>query len=146
MNMLHRLEMWGDTHHPRWVDFVRIGLGIFLFYKGVDFLIHINVLQTMLAGSRSFGSYSAYMLSMTIAFVHIAGGILLTLGVLTRFASLIQIPILLGAIFFVNGSNEILRPHAELIISIVVFLLLVYFLIAGNGPLSVKLPSDEEQR
>jgi putative oxidoreductase len=146
MNTLHRFELWGDTHHPKWVDFIRIGLGIFLIYKGIDFLVHINVLQSLLAQSRSFGSFSAYMISMSVAFIHIAGGILITLGVLTRFAALIQIPILIGAVFLVNLSGEIFRPHSEIILSIVVLLLLVYFLIAGNGPLSVHLPNDEEQR
>jgi putative oxidoreductase len=146
MNMLHRFELWGDTHHPKWMDIVRIGLGIFLCYKGVDFLVHINVLQSLLAANRTFGSFSAYMLSMVIAFAHIAGGLLLIMGILTRFACLIQIPILLGAVFLVNFSSEVFRPHSEIVISIVVLLLLIYFLVAGNGPLSIKLPTDEEQR
>jgi putative oxidoreductase len=144
--MLHRLELWGDTHHPKWVDIVRISLGVFLCYKGVDFLVHINVLQSLLAANKSFGSFSAYMISMSIAFIHIVGGLLLIMGILTRFACLVQIPILLGAVFLVNFSGEVFRPHSEVMISIVVLLLLIYFLIAGNGPLSIHLPSDEEQR
>lgn len=121
-----------------------MGLGAFLCYKGVDFLINMHALQQLLAANKSFGSFSVYMLGHVIAFAHIAGGLLLIMGVLTRFACIIQIPILLGAVFFFNLRSEVFRPHSEVIISIVVLLLLVYFLIVGNGPWSVKLPPDEE--
>jgi uncharacterized membrane protein YphA (DoxX/SURF4 family) len=72
-----------------------------------------------------------------VVFAHLLGGILLIFGVLTRFACVIQIPVMIGAIFFVGANKEMLRPYSELLVSIIVLLLLVYFLIAGNGPLSV---------
>ena len=25
MNVIEKIEYWGDTHHPRWLDFIRIG-------------------------------------------------------------------------------------------------------------------------
>jgi hypothetical protein len=40
--------------------------------------------------------------------------------------------------------GNIMKPYSELIISIVVLLLLIYFLIAGNGPLSVKVEEPEK--
>jgi len=66
----------------------------------------------------------------------------------TRAACLIQIPILLGAIIFVNipSTHDVAQPYNELFLSILVFLLLVYFLIAGNGPLSIKFPAEEKKR
>jgi uncharacterized membrane protein YphA (DoxX/SURF4 family) len=71
------------------------------------------------------------------------GGILLILGVLTRFACLLQIPILLGAVFFVNTS--LYRPFSETLLAIVVLLLLVLFLIVGNGPVQLlKFRPDEK--
>ena len=33
MNFLHRIQHWGDSHHPKWLDIVRIILGIFLCYE-----------------------------------------------------------------------------------------------------------------
>jgi hypothetical protein len=53
------------------------------------------------------------------------------MGVLTRFACLIQIPILLGAIFFVN--TDLYRPFSALLLPVVTLLLLIVFLIVGNG-------------
>jgi uncharacterized membrane protein YphA (DoxX/SURF4 family) len=73
------------------------------------------------------------LMSNYIAFAHILGGVLLILGVLTRFACLIQIPIVLGAIFFINLSPEMYKPLSELALSIVVLLLLILFLVVGNG-------------
>jgi hypothetical protein len=38
-----------------------------------------------------------------------------------------------------------LEPYSQLLITIVVLLLLVYFLIAGNGPLSVRLGEESRE-
>lgn len=133
MNLVQRVEHWGDTHHPQWLDIVRIALGAFLCYKGVEYLYNMGAMLSLITNKMGFGSFSSMLMSNYIAFAHLLGGILLILGVLTRFACLIQIPILLGAIFFINLSPELYRPFAELMLSIVVFLLLILFLIVGNG-------------
>lgn len=127
------MEHWGDTHHPQWLDIVRIALGAFLCYKGVEYLYNMGAMLSLITNRMAFGSFSSMLMSNYIAFAHLLGGILLILGVLTRFACLIQIPILLGAIFFINLSPDLYRPFSELLLSIVVFLLLVLFLIVGNG-------------
>ncbi len=89
---------------------------------------------------------SSYLLAgHYAAFAHMVGGILLALGLFTRLACLIQIPVLLGAIIFVNTSRDMLRPYSELILSILILLLLIYFLIAGNGPWSFKIAEEEDK-
>ncbi len=146
MNLVQRVEHWGDTHHPQWLDFVRIALGGFLCYKGIDFLYNMGDMLNLITNKMSFGSFTSMLMSNYIAFAHILGGILLILGALTRFACLIQIPILLGAIFFVNLSPpDFYRPHAELALSILVLLLVILFLVIGNGRLSF-LSFTEEQK
>jgi putative oxidoreductase len=143
MNLLLKIGRWGESHHPRWIDIVRIILGVFLIYKGVDFLLHMGKLNTMLGVTgQKFGDFAYVLAGHYVVFGHIMGGLALVLGMFTRAACLIQIPILLGAIIFVNSSPELLQPYSEIILSIVVLLLLVYFLIAGNGPLSVKFPAE----
>ncbi|MET3114237.1 putative membrane protein YphA (DoxX/SURF4 family) [Pedobacter sp. CG_S7] len=62
-----------------------------------------------------------------IAFAHLVGGILITIGLLTRFAVVIQIPILLSAIFFVNLSKGFSTLNSELWLSVIVLFLLVLF-------------------
>ena len=146
MNLLQRVEHWGDTHHSKWLDIIRIALGIFLCYKGIDFLNNMSEMMSLMTENVPFGSFMLLVLGHYIVFAHIVGGFLMALGVLTRFACLIQIPILIGAIIFINSSGDVMRPYSELIISIVVLLLLIFFLIVGNGPWSVALPESQETR
>lgn len=146
MTLLQRIGHWGDTHHPKWIDIIRILLGVFLFYKGIEFLEDMSTMTNMIASRISFNSFGLLLLGHLIVFAHLLGGVLLVFGMLTRFAALIQIPILLGAIIFINAPAGIWQPFSELLISIVVLLLLIYFLIAGNGPWSVMVASKEEEQ
>jgi len=136
MNLVQRVEHWGDTHHPQWLDILRIALGIFLCYKGVEFLTNMGTMLGLMTSKMSFGSFTAVLMSNYISFAHILGGILLILGVLTRFACILQIPIMIGAIFFINASPDMYRPFSQLLLAIVVLLLLICFLIVGNGRLA----------
>jgi putative oxidoreductase len=145
MNILQRVEMWGDNHHPKWLDIIRIILGVFLCYKGIDFLRNMGTLMGLMPIKVEFGSLMFIVLGHYVVFAHIIGGILLILGLFTRFACVIQLPILLAAVILVNTKGDILRPYSELFISIVVLLLLVYFLIIGNGPWSYKLAEEEKK-
>lgn len=143
MNVVQRVGHWGDTHHPLWLDIVRILLGVFLCYKGVQFLANMGTMLSLISDRMSFGNFSAMMMSNYIAFAHILGGILLILGVLTRFACILQIPILVGAIFFIHATPDpnLYRPFSEMTLAIVVLLLLILFLIVGNGRVSLlKFP------
>src|ERR1700761_8576887 len=142
MNLVQRVEHWGDAHHPQWLDLVRIVLGLFLCYKGVDFLMNMGTMLDLINNRMSFGSFSTMLMGNYISFAHILGGILLILGVLTRFACLLQIPVLIGAVFFVNSS--LYRPFSETVLAILILLLLILFLVVGNGPVQLlKFRSDD---
>jgi putative oxidoreductase len=145
MNILQRFEHWGDAHHPKWLDLIRIVLGAFLFYKGIDFLNNSSTITGPLSTKTSFGNFSIIVLSHYVVFAHILGGIMLMLGFFTRFACLIQIPIMIGAIFFISFASDVLKPYNELFISVIVLLLLCYFLVAGNGPWALKLKDNEKR-
>ena len=56
---------------------------------------------------------------------------------ITRFAVIIQIPIVIGAIVLVNTRQNIFTGNSELLFSIVILLLLFLFLVEGGGPLSL---------
>lgn len=143
--MLQRVEHWGDSHHPKWLDIIRIALGIFLCFKGVQFLNNMGSIMSLMSNRfGSFGSLTLLFIGHYIIFAHLLGGFLLILGLLTRFACLIQIPIVLGAVIFINSSWEMLRPFSELLMSIVVLVLLIYFLIVGNGPWSFSKIAERE--
>ena len=115
---------------------MRILLGAFLCYKGIDFLMNLGQMLGLLTNRTSFGSFTTMLMSNYVAFAHILGGILLVLGVLTRFACIVNIPILVGAVFFVNTALYS-RPNPEVLLSILVLLLLICFLVVGNGPVQL---------
>lgn len=147
MNLLQKIEYWGEHHHPKWLDILRIALGIYLIYKGIHFLVNMSEITSLLTTNQvMFGSFKVIILAHFIVFAHVVGGALIAVGFYTRFACLIQIPILLGALLFVNLSGDIFRPYSEIISSIVVLLLLIYFLIVGNGPWSYEKMSAKEER
>ncbi len=147
MNLFQRVEDWGNHHHPKWLDLIRIALGVFLCYKGIQFLQNTSGLIGMMQNRAPFGDFALLLLAHYVLFAHILGGILLTLGIFTRFACIIQIPVLLGAIIFVNTAKDQLRPYGgdELFLSILVLLLLIYFLIVGNGPWALKIVEDKNK-
>lgn len=145
MNYLQRIEHWGDTHHPKYLDFLRIVLGIFLCFKGIEFARNSILLNELISRQVPFSSLLLLLLGHYVIFAHIMGGFLLALGLLTRFACLIQIPVLIGAIIFVNA--DLTNHFSEIFLSVIVLALLVYFTIIGSGPWSLdRLMSKEEER
>lgn len=148
MNLIEKFEYWGDRHHPKWLDLIRIALGIFLCYKGIDFLRNTSSLISLMKNTSPFSEFMIILIGHYVTFAHILGGLFLTIGMFTRAACLIQIPVLMGAIVFVNinATKDAFSPYSELFLSIIILLLLIYFLIIGNGPLSVKMPPEEHQK
>lgn len=106
----------------------------------------MGVINDLLAKHFSFGSFAVIMIGHYVVFAHILGGIFLAIGALTRFAFLIQIPILLGALIMINWSQDMVRPYSQLLLTLVVLLLLIYILIAGNGRWAVNFDEPEERK
>jgi len=132
--IIQRIEHYGDTHHPMWLDLLRIALGVVLLVKGIQFVSNIEALQQIVADSRF--PWLSIFIAHYVAMIHLAGGPLIALGLITRAAALFQIPILIGAIIFVHKWDGFLVNGSELLFAIIVLLLLVFFLIYGSGPLS----------
>ena len=135
MNSLQRLEHWGDTHHPKYLDILRIALGAYLFFKGVEFARNSTLLNEVISRQVPFSELMLLILGHYVIFAHILGGFMLAIGLLTRFACLIQIPILLGAIIFVN--IDLTNHFTALLLSLAILGLLIYFMIIGSGPWSL---------
>jgi hypothetical protein len=51
MNYVQRLELWGDRHHPKWLDLLRIALGIFLCLKGIEFATNMGTVMSLMTGT-----------------------------------------------------------------------------------------------
>ena len=145
MNYVQRLEHWGDTHHPKWIDLLRIVLGVLLCFKVIELANNISTVTNLVKCQIPFSDFMTLILVHFILGAHLLGGALLALGLLTRFACMIQIPVLLGAIIFVNAP--LMESFSELFLSILVLLLLVYFLIVGGGPWSLdRVINDQDKK
>ena len=135
MNFLQRLEYWGDHHHPKYLDILRIALGVFLCFKGIEFARNSTLLNEMVGRQVPFESLLQLLIGHYVIFAHTMGGFLLAIGLLTRLACAVQIPILIGAIIFVN--SDLTNHFTALLLSILILGLLFYFLVIGSGPWSV---------
>ncbi len=137
MSWITRIEKWGDAHHPKWLDGLRIILGIIIFWKGIEFINNMDALSELINRSGFLGTLAVGLLAHYIVFVHLLGGIMIIFGMLTRSACLSLIPILVGAVIFVFiGSGDIFKPHSELWMTLLILFLLISFAIEGSGPLS----------
>ena len=139
MNLVQKVEHWGDGHHAKWLDAVRIVLGLLILSKGIAFISDTSAQRDWIIQNSTFGFSGLMAMAVvhTVALAHIVGGILIAIGLVTRFASVIQIPILVGAIFFVNLTKGFSSLNSELWLSVIVLMLLILFWIAGSGLYSV---------
>jgi putative oxidoreductase len=144
IDIITKIEKWGDTHHPRWVDMLRITLGLVLIWKGIEFALNLEAFSELMAKSKLATSFGISLSAHLIIVIHAIGGLMITIGTNTRSACLFQIPILLVAVFFVNLSAHVFKPYAEFWLSASVLVGLIFFLIEGNGSLSVDSSSNKQ--
>lgn len=117
---------------------LRISLGLIIFIKGVYFLKDDTSFYNYIAQADM--GFSQFMLLHIVVMAHLAGGLMIVFGVLTRYAILTQVPILMGALFFVSryiGLND------EFILALFTFLLSIYILLVGSGKFSFDRYIDE---
>src|SRR5690606_4764314 len=122
-NMTRNIDRWAVKHHPYVLEYLRIALGIFIFVKGVMFISDYRGLQHMIEMSQFKGYASG--IAHLIAFAHLAGGPMIALGLKTRFACLVQIPILIGAVLFTGFGRGIYAQEYYLFEALITLLLLV---------------------
>ena len=135
MSLLHQINEWSNKHHPKWLVAIRVVLGLCLFIKGFGFIRDQTLLLSLITQTTFSGQVS--WLATVIPWVHLLGGSLIIVGLLTRLSVLVQIPILIGAVFFVNARLGLYSTGSDLLFSIIILLLLIFFLIEGAGPISL---------
>jgi uncharacterized membrane protein YphA (DoxX/SURF4 family) len=117
-------------------DLLRIYLGAGLFVKGILFLTDMTSLSDLLMQSGRFQPFT-FLLSHYIPLAHIGGGFMMAIGLWTRTAILVNIPVLFGAVFFVYFEKGLFTQNQGLEFTALVFFLLCVLLIWGPGRWSV---------
>lgn len=138
MNLLHQLQHKNSLNQPKWLVIPRIILGGMLFIKGITFVGDSSHLESLIENAGLAGSFTP-VLAGFIAWTHLLGGLFILTGLATRYMCLLQIPILLGAIFLVNLPNFTLNNSSELWMSMLLLVLLIVFVLEGSG----KISADE---
>jgi uncharacterized membrane protein YphA (DoxX/SURF4 family) len=137
MKTLSQLRPWLPWEYPRWLNFVRMALGLFFTFKGVSLMFHL--------GTADFGSHALFspFIDMTfyhiVIFVHFVGGIMLSIGYNTRLVAIAQLPILFFAFFMIKTDSTLIvwSPEIEFTLSFVAFVITGLFVILGSGEISV---------
>ena len=88
-------------------------------------VLHMNTPYTSLA----IGHY--------VVMAHLFGGPMLAMGLLTRTAALVQIPVVLGAVLLVHTRESLFSASPNLELSMLVLTALGVFAVFGAGRLSV---------
>lgn len=136
------IEVIDKARKPAILDFFRMALGVFITYKGIVFSYNIDNLITTASGINLY--FAGAALAHYVIFAHLLGGPLIALGLFTRFVCILQIPVLIGAVLFVNYPKGFLSVgnHMELEVSILILAGLILFTIIGAGRYSI----DERRR
>jgi putative oxidoreductase len=137
MSTLQHIRQWSAAHHPRWLVVVRMGLGLFLFAKGINFMQDSALLEQLIYGKSHLAVNTTHWLPIVITWANLLGGFMLIVGLWTRLMCLLQLPILIGAIVDINFQKGGFDAGPELGLAILALVLVIFFLIEGSGPLSL---------
>ncbi len=143
MKIQQHLQLIEKKNHPKWLVVFRIILGLSLFLKGIQFIENKTLLQKVVNETAVLNDY--FWLQTLIPWINIFGGAFILIGLFTRFACLIQIPILIGAIVFVNSKTGLFAGESELAFSIIILSLLILFIVEGDGLLSWRKTIKKEE-
>ncbi len=132
METIKTLNKWANSHSYFPIDLLRIALGVFLFIKGIDFMGNSEMLAQLI---KPFQNMAGSMIIIHyVAPAHFLGGLLITFGLLTRWAIIAQLPILIGAIV-INFVGEM--QTVNLYLAIITLLVSGFFLLYGSGKRSL---------
>lgn len=130
---------WIEDRRDYLFELIRIYLGAALFVRGLFFFLPAgrDVLTGFMDTMGTFGWLSSVLWGHYIIMAHLCGGFFLAIGLLTRLAALVQIPILVGAVFFVHIQEGLFTMGQSLELAVLVLFLLVIVAVRGPGPWSL---------
>jgi len=131
MKSISDIYKWLNNNSHLGYSSIRIFLGLALFIRGLILIIEPEKI-TQLANATEYYWWFSY-----ITIMHLVGGLFLAIGFYTRLASLFQIPILIGAVFYVHIGEGLLTSGQSLELAILVMVLLAVYLFFGSGKIAL---------
>lgn len=111
---------------------IRAYVGIGLFVRGMLFISNSASFLELIGDSPS-AWLTSVVLSHFITLAHLFGGALMAIGLLTRLAALVQIPVLVGAVFVVHLQGGLMTASQSFEFSALVLFLLLLVFLYGSG-------------
>ncbi len=135
---MQKLIAWAESRRELWLDCVRIYIGLALFARGLLLVTNTSTgfFVNLLERSGQSWLFTGTVLHY-VTLAHFIGGLMLTVGFLTRIAAAVQIPILVGAVFFVHRQDGLFALGQSLELSALVLFLLGVITVSGAGRLSM---------
>ena len=118
-------------------NLIRFYLGVALFVRGILFLFDQEAALEM----ATAGGTDPLLIITLMHYVvpaHLLGGFLLAIGLLTWLSALIQVPNLLGSVFFVHFQEGLMATGQSLELTALTLFLLVIVAVVGPGKMSVE--------
>ena len=134
MRTVVKIEHWADQHHPKWLEYLRILLGVILIAKGIAYVVNKEQVINMIESSQYWVVH--YAVAHYVIGGYIACGLAITLGLFTRIAVIFEIPALLGSMIFLDLHKNLFALNSQVLYSVLIFALLLFFLFYGPGTLS----------
>ena len=132
MGIIKKLNKWANRHTYYPLDLLRIAFGVFLLFKGFSFMGNTKILIDLIKPLQNIAGSMLAIHYVTPA--HVIGGLLIIFGLITRWATLAQLPLIIGAVI-INFAGEM--NTTDLILSLVALVLCIFFTVYGSGKHSV---------
>jgi uncharacterized membrane protein YphA (DoxX/SURF4 family) len=130
-----KIEQWTNHHHPEWLDYLRMVLGIILLIKGITFIANKEQVIQMISNNELWVFH--YLIPHYVIGGYIVCGTAIIIGLFTRLVVLFEIPALLGSIIFAGLHKGMLPINSESVYSIIILTFLIFFLLFGSGKISI---------
>ena len=116
-------------------DLLRMYLGLGLLIRGMLFIADANTFMD-LVGANSSAMLRSTVLLHYVAMSHLLGGFMLLTGLLSRVGALIQIPVLVGAVFVEEMAGGLTAGTQGFEIAMLTLFLLILIFLYGSGKIS----------
>ena len=141
--MLDKLLNWLDNYRAIAFDLIRLYLGVGLFVRGILYFVDSSAYLALI-DTTAPAWLTAPTLLYLIAAAHLIGGALMAIGLLTRLAAFIQIPILAGAVFVVHFQGGLMTASQSFEFTALVLFLLVLVFLYGSGKWSADYYIEQQ--
>ena len=137
---------WGLPPLPELVSMInpmtalRVFLGVALTVKGIYFILNLHAFEALVGDMGHVDNVMAWY----VVAVHVIGGLALTLGIFSRAAAVVNIPVMIGAVFFVHRHAGLFSSEG-LEFSIFVLFTLCLIVWSGSGKFSLDYLINHEQ-